>query len=295
MKSIQAERITVPYLLSLKSKLRSGAAKKIAALTAYDFTLARIIDQAGVDVILVGDSVSAVVQGVETTLPVTLDEMIYHCRCVSRAVERALLVGDMPFMSYQVSIEKALEAAGRMLKEGGAAAVKLEGGVHIAETIARLVQVDIPVMGHVGLTPQSFHRMGGHKIQGKSASAHDNNQAGSAARILEDALAVEQAGAFALVIEGVPAELAAEITNKLSIPTIGIGAGPDVDGQILVAHDMLGMYPNFKPSFLKHYADLHCEITKAVRNYIGEVRLGQFPEEKHSQLSVQKAGGRTHA
>lgn len=274
MKQNSMERVTVPSFSVFKSE-----AKKITALTAYDFTTAQILDRAGVDLILVGDSLGCVVQGFETTLPVTLDEMVYHCHCVTRAVSRALVVGDLPFMSYQVSAEQALASAGRLVKEGGVAAVKLEGGLHMASSIRRLVEVDIPVMGHVGLTPQSYHRMGGHKVQGRH---HDDECIpGSRERILQDALAVEEAGAFSLVVEGVPSDLAAEITHMLSIPTIGIGAGRGCDGQIMVVNDMLGMNPDFAPRFVKHYARLAQEIDSAVTCYIEEVRNGDFPAEEN--------------
>ena len=268
-----SKRITVPVILE-----RKRSEHKISCLTAYDVTFARLIDAAGVDLILVGDSLGTVVQGHETTLPVTLDEIIYHTQCVSRGVSRALLVADMPFLSYQSSIEQAINSAGRVLKESGAAAVKLEGGIHLAATIERLVQLDIPVMGHVGLTPQSYHRMGGYKIQGKK----DGGAVGERERVLEDALAVERAGAFAVVIEGVPAELAAEITEAISIPTIGIGAGPHCDGQILVMHDLLGLNPGFSPRFVKQYASLAQPVIEAVRMYIAEVEGGSFPDVQHS-------------
>ncbi len=265
-------RVTVPEIYSRKSDQR-----KITALTAYDFSLARLVDAAGVDIILVGDSLGGIIQGAETTLPVTLDEVIYHARCVTRAVKQSLVVGDLPFMSYQISIEEALRSAGRLMKESGVGAVKLEGGKHMAQTISRLVEIDIPVMGHVGLTPQSYHRMGGHKQQGKKVAA-SNNEAGSAARILEDALAVEKAGAFSVVLEGIPDALAKEITTTLSIPTIGIAAGPDCDGQILVLHDMLGVNPDFKPRFVKRYAELSSVIDLAVKEYVQEVSTGAFPK-----------------
>ena len=271
------QRISVPYILHSKS---ARPAQKLVATTAYDFTTARLLDSCDVDIILIGDSLGSVVQGLETTLPVTLDEVIYHCRCVSRGVKRALLVGDMPFMSFQISPEKALEAAGRLLKEGGVSAVKVEGGVAISETIRRLVSVDIPVMGHIGLTPQSYHRMGGYTVQGKKAGSTE--VAGTRDRVLADAHAVERAGAFACVLEGMPSDLAAEITETLSIPTIGIGAGAQCDGQILVSTDLLGMNPAFAPKFVKRYADLAGEITAAVSTYAAEVRAGKFPMAEHS-------------
>lgn len=275
--STRSERVTVPGVLSAKS---GPSKQKLVCVTAYDFTMAKLMDTAAVDIVLVGDSLGSVVQGLETTIPVTLDEVIYHTRCVTRAVKRALVIADLPFMSYQASLEKALESAGRLLKEGGAAAVKLEGGIAMAETIARMSAVDIPVMGHVGLTPQSYHRMGGHKVQGKLSGSRD--KAGTRERIIDDALAVERAGAFACVLESIPAELAAEITEMLSIPTIGIGAGPACDGQILVSTDLLGLTPDFKPKFVKRFAELGTATVEAVRCYGDEVRAGTFPGPEHS-------------
>lgn len=267
------QKVTVPEILKRK---RDG--KKISMLTAYDYPFARILDEAGVDVLLVGDTLGMVVQGLDTTLPVTVDEVIYHLKMVSRARCRALVVGDLPFLSYQVSTEDALRNAGRMMKEGGAEAVKLEGGVHVAETIAALTAVDIPVMGHVGLTPQSIHRMGGHKVQGKK----HGRSAGGRERLLEDAAAVEEAGAFAVVLEGIPLDLAAEITERLSIPTIGIGAGVHCDGQVLVMHDLLGLFDKFAPKFSKRYVNLREIVSGAVRDYVGEVQSGAFPTDAHS-------------
>lgn len=266
--------ITVPEILGRKS---IENVRKISCITAYDFTTAKLFDQAGIDLILVGDSLGTVIQGHPTTLPVTLDHMVYHCQCVVRGVRHALVVGDLPFLSYQVSIERAIESAGRLIKEGGVSAVKLEGGVPFAQTVSRLVELDIPVVGHVGLTPQSFHRMGGNKVQGR----HAGSQAGSRARVLEDARTLEQAGAFAVVVEGVPLELAREITETLSIPTIGIGSGPYCDGQILVGPDLLGMNPEFKPKFLKRYGSLGEEIVKSVKTYISEIEGGVFPTAEH--------------
>jgi 3-methyl-2-oxobutanoate hydroxymethyltransferase len=236
------QKVTVPEIARRK---RDG--KKISMLTAYDYPFARILDEAGIDVLLVGDTLGMVVQGLDTTLPVTVDEIIYHLKMVTRARARALVVGDLPFLSYQVSIEEALRNAGRMMKDGGAEAVKLEGGVNVAATIAALTAVDIPVMGHIGLTPQSVHRMGGHKVQGKK----HGKMAGGRERLLEDAMAVEEAGAFAVVLEGIPLDLAAEITERLSIPTIGIGAGVHCDGQVLVLHDLLGLFDMFAPKLSK--------------------------------------------
>ena len=276
-------RLTVPSI-----RARKNSDKKIVALTAYDYTIARLLDRAGIDFILVGDSLGNVVQGMDTTLPVTLDEIIYHSRCVARGISRALLVGDLPFLSYQPSVSKAIESAGRLIKEGGVSAVKLEGGVHMQETIAAIVNVDIPVMGHIGLTPQSYHRMGGYRLQGKTSQQEQealdgiHSQVGSYDRVIEDAIAVEKAGAFAIVIEGVPTELAQEITERLSIPTIGIGAGRECDGQILVTNDILGLDEDFCPRFVKRYAELATVITDSVDQYIDEVRGGNFPGDDHS-------------
>jgi len=269
--------ITVPSV-----RERKHSSKKIVALTAYDYTTALLLDREDVDIILVGDSVASIVQGESNTLPVTLDDMVYHCRAVSKGVKRALVVGDLPFLSYQISPEDAIRSAGRLLKEGRVGAVKLEGGMAVADTIKRIVAVDIPVMGHVGLTPQSYHRMGGHKIQGRSHG--DEN--GSWERILEDALQVEASGAFAIVIEGVPADLATEITKRVTIPTIGIGAGSQCDGQILVTHDMLGLGITDPPRFVKKYLQLSDQIGEAVRNYAEEVRSGAFPSAEHTLTNL---------
>lgn len=247
--------------------------KKITMLTAYDAPMARIMDNAGIDTILVGDSVGPVMLGYPNTIPVTIDEMIHHTRAVSRGTKRALLIIDMPFMSYQESIEQAKRNAGRMLKESGAEAVKLEGGVAMHDTIKALVDVDIPVCAHIGLTPQSIHRMGGYKVQGKGKDLE---------RIIDDARAVEDAGAFMVVLECVPRQLAKEITDMISIPTIGIGAGPDCDGQVLVIHDVLGMVSDFRPKFVKQYRNYSEDIEKAVKEYIDEVSSGTFPDDSHS-------------
>jgi 3-methyl-2-oxobutanoate hydroxymethyltransferase len=249
----------------------------ITMLTAYDYPFARIFDQAGVDLLLIGDSLGMVVQGAESTLPVTLGEILYHVKMVVRARQRALVVADLPFLSYQVNPEQALRSAGRLIKEGGAEAVKLEGGITMAATIRRVVDVDIPVMGHIGLTPQSVHRMGGHRVQGRRSG----HAPGCRERLLEDAAAVEQAGAFAIVLEGIPAELAAEITNRVTIPTIGIGAGPECDGQVLVMHDVLGLSESFIPRFAKPYANLWQEASAAATSYIREVRDRTFPSREH--------------
>ncbi len=268
-------KVTVPDLQRMKE-----AGTKITALTAYDYAFGRIVDAAGVDVILVGDSLGMVVQGLDTTLPVTLEETIYHCRMVARARQRALLVADLPFLTYQVSPTDALRNAGRLLKEGGAEAVKLEGGMAMAETIAAITAVDIPVMGHVGLTPQSVHRMGGHRVQGRRRGSGP----GERERVIADARAVEEAGAFAVVLEGIPLDLAEEITAQLEIPTIGIGAGVHCDGQILVLHDLLGLFDRLTPKFAKRYAELGQTAADAVASYVAEVRGEAFPDEAHSFL-----------
>jgi 3-methyl-2-oxobutanoate hydroxymethyltransferase len=262
------KKITIPEVLQMKQDGR-----RITALTAYDFPFARLVDGGGVDVILVGDSAGVVFAGHDTTLPVTMDEMLYHVKAVRRADPRALVVADMPFMSYQTGIEDACRNCGRMIKEGGAEAVKVEGGINMVHVIRAVSSIDIPVMAHIGLTPQSFHRMGGYKVQGRKEQAD---------RIMEDAYAVQNAGAFAVVLEGIPARLAAEITNALTIPTIGIGAGPACDGQVLVIHDILGLCEKYSPKFVKHYAELGPLISDAVRCYVAEVRSGEFPTEEHS-------------
>lgn len=248
--------------------------KKITMLTAYDYPFARIVDEAGIDGILVGDSLGMVVQGLENTLPVTMDEMIYHTKMVSRAAKSAIIIGDMPFMSYQAGIEDAVRNAGRFLKEAGASAVKLEGGAEVIEQIKAMTRSDIPVMAHIGLTPQSIHRMGGYKVQGKTEEA--------AKRLLQEAHMVEEAGAFSLLLEAIPMKLAKRITRELSIPTIGIGAGPFCDGQVLVLHDVIGMFERFVPKFVKRYANLKEEALKAIINYREEVEKGLFPTEEQS-------------
>lgn len=270
-----ASRVTVPRLLRMK---QSG--ERIAMVTAYDATFARMIDEGGADILLVGDSLGMVVQGLDTTLPVTVDEMVYHCRAVSRGARRALVVGDMPFLSAQITPEEALRNAGRFLSEGGAHAVKLEGGRSAAPTVRRLVDAGIPVMGHVGLLPQSVHAMGGFRVQGKTEDA--------AARILDDAHAIAEAGAFSVVLEGVPSDLAAQVTRELGVPTIGIGAGPECDGQVLVCYDLLGLTPDLKPKFVKRYAELYAEGRDAVARYCGEVRAGSFPSEEHGFGKVKR-------
>jgi len=262
-------KVTVPEILA-----RKGRGDKITALTAYDYAFARILDEAGVDILLVGDSLGVVIQGRENTLPVTLDEMIYHTRAVARGRARALVVADMPFLTFQVSSAAATRNAGRLVQEGGAEAVKLEGGLGMRDALAAIRSAGIPVMGHVGLTPQWIHQFGGYKVQGKEKSRR--------AAILEDALAVEEAGAFAVVLEGIPMGLAREITERLSIPTIGIGAGVHCDGQVLVVHDMLGIFDRFTPKFVKKYVDLKGAMTEAVKQYIAEVRAKDFPGDEHS-------------
>ena len=262
------KKTTIPEILKMKQN-----GQRITVLTAYDFPFTRLIDGGGVDVILVGDSVGVVFSGHDTTLPVTMDEMIYHVKAVRRADPRALVVADMPFMSYQTSIEDACRNCGRMIKEGGAEAVKVEGGSNMAHVIHAVSMIDIPVMAHIGLTPQSVHRMGGYKVQGRNEQAE---------RIMADALAVQHAGAFAVVLEGIPAKLAAEISAELTIPTIGIGAGPACDGQVLVIHDILGLCEKYSPKFVKRYVDLAPLISGAVKQYVDEVRAGEFPTEEHS-------------
>ncbi len=264
-------KVSVPDLARMKA-----LEERISMITAYDATFATLVDLAGVDMILVGDSVGMVVQGTDNTIPVELDEMAYHVRLVARAKPKALIVGDLPFGSYQVSPQQAVESSIRLMKEG-AECVKLEGGVVMAETIQTITRVDIPVVGHIGLTPQSYHRMGGHKVQGKKSGF----EPGGRERLLEDAHAVEQAGACAIVVEGVPRDLAREITAKLSIPTIGIGAGPDCDGQVLVLHDVLGLSSGTL-KFTKHYADLRNAAIAATEAYVREVRDGSWPDDQHS-------------
>jgi 3-methyl-2-oxobutanoate hydroxymethyltransferase len=263
--------ITVPGIRAMK-----GSGEPIAMITAYDATFARLVDEAGVDMILVGDSVGMVVQGRANTLTVELDEMEYHVKTVARAGTRALVVGDLPFGSYQVGPEQAVFSSISLMK-AGAACVKLEGGVPMADTIEAITRVDIPVVAHIGLTPQSYHRMGGHKVQGRSSGA----EAGGRERLLEDAVAVEQAGAFAVVIEGVPRQLAAEITAKVSIPTIGIGAGPDCDGQVLVLHDVLGLSDGTF-TFTKAFGQLRAAVVAATADYVADVKQSRWPDDAHS-------------
>lgn len=250
------------------------AGEKITMLTCYDYPTARIMDSCGIDIILVGDSVGVVFSGYENTLPVTMEEMLYHTRAVVRSTPNALVVADMPFMSYQISTADARLNAGRLIKDGGASAVKLEGGVTVAATIKSLVDIDIPVIGHIGLTPQSIHRMGGYKIQGRKQE--------QAEKLLADAVAIEDAGAFALVLEGIPRLLASRITESVTIPTIGIGAGSCCDGQVLVIHDILGLCEKYSPKFVKRYVDATSLISEAVAAYINDVKSGNFPLDEHS-------------
>ena len=255
-------------------KRQKQNAQKICMVTAYDATFARLFDEAGADLLLVGDSLGMVIQGHDSTLPVTMDQMVYHSAMVARGTKRALVVGDMPFMSYQVSVPEAVRNAGRLVAEGNVGAVKLEGGAEFADVVAAIVRASIPVMGHLGLTPQSVHKMGGYVVQGRDEDA--------ARKMMDDALALERAGCFALVLEGVPLELARQITQRLTIPTIGIGAGKHCDGQVLVCYDLLGMNPDFKPKFVKRFGNLHGAITEAAGAYFAEVRAGAFPDEEHS-------------
>jgi 3-methyl-2-oxobutanoate hydroxymethyltransferase len=268
-------KITVPDIQSRKFNSSSPATnKKITCLTAYDYPTARLLDEAGVEILLVGDSLGMVVLGYDSTLPVTLEEMLHHTRAVRRGTKRALLIADMPYGSFHVSIDESIRNAMRLVKEGGAEAVKIEGGERRLELISRLVEAEIPVMGHVGLTPQSINALGGFHVQGKSADA---------ARQLErDARAVESAGAFSVVLESVPREVAARITDKLHIPTIGIGAGPDCDGQVLVFHDLVGLTIGHKPKFARQYANLEAEISHAAEAYCNDVRDGSFPSDAES-------------
>ncbi|MBF0491688.1 MAG: 3-methyl-2-oxobutanoate hydroxymethyltransferase [Deltaproteobacteria bacterium] len=263
------KKITIPELLKKKSR-----AEKISMLTAYDYSFAKILDQNGIDILLVGDSLGMVVQGRRNTLAVTLEEMIYHSRCVSRATRQAHLVCDMPFLSYQASLDEAVKNCGLVMKKGHAESVKLEGGEELAPLIARLKNVGIPVMGHIGLKPTHVHLMGGYKIQGRDAQGER--------QLLNDAKALEKAGIYALVLEGIPAKLAAKISKSLKIPTIGIGSGAGCDGQVLVIYDLLGLYQDLKPKFVRRYAELHQTVSEAIGNYIRDVQSGKFPSEEES-------------
>ena len=263
------KRITTKALYLLKKK-----GIKISALTAYDFITAQILDQAGIDIILVGDSLGNVFQGNETTLPVTMDEMIYHTKAVNKAVDRAMVIVDMPFMSYQLSIDEGFRNAGRIMKETSASGVKLEGGERVAETIMKITQAGIPVMGHIGLTPQSIHQFGSYRERGRSKEEADE--------ILKDSKKIQEAGAFAIVLEKIPASLAKQVTEQLSIPTIGIGAGVNCDGQILVTPDLLGLNVDFHPRFVRKYLNLAQEMNGAVKKYIEDIKKSDFPSEEES-------------
>lgn len=268
-------RVRVHHLRDMKSK-----GQRISAVTCYDATFARLVDGAGIEVVLVGDSLGNVIQGQETTLPVTVDHIVYHTAAVARGLQRAHLVADLPFMSYR-NPDVALQNAGRMLAEGGAHAVKLEGGAEMAPTVKALVQAGIPVMGHIGLTPQSVHAMGGHRVQGRGRAARK--------QLLADAMALQEAGCYAIVLELVPSTLADEVSQALAIPTIGIGAGAGCDGQILVLYDLLGMNPGFTPKFLKQYAQLHAVIGDALASYRTEVQSGAFPAPEHGYVDPSLA------
>jgi len=262
-------KITISAILKMK---REG--EKISMLTAYDYSTAAIMDEAGVDMILIGDSLGMVVLGYDSTLPVTMEDMLHHTKPVSRAAKRAMVIADMPFMSYQVSVQEAVHNAGRFMKEAGAHGVKLEGGQEVAEAVRKITSSGIPLMGHLGLTPQSVHQLGGYKVQGKDDK--------TARKLMEDARALEEAGAFSLVLECVPAQLAGEISRALTIPTIGIGAGVECDGQVLVVNDMLGIFEKFTPKFVKKYAELNKDIQAAIGQYIDDVKSGTFPGKEHS-------------
>ncbi len=253
---------------------KKAEGKKITLLTAYDYPFARILDEAGIDAILVGDSLAMVVQGKENTLPVTMDEMLYHTSMVLRATKRAMVIGDMPYMSYQSGIRDAILNGGRFIKEAGAQAVKLEGGLEIIDQIRAMTRAEIPVMAHIGIRPQAVYKTGGYKVQGRDKETSE--------RLIEEACAVEEAGAFSLLLEGIPMDLAKRITSELNIPTIGIGAGPYCDGQILVLHDLLGLFRRFVPKFVKQYANLEEEILSAVKAYKKDVEDGVFPTLEHS-------------
>ena len=262
-------RITITQIKEMKQK-----GEKITMLTAYDYATAKIVDEAGIPLILVGDSLGMVVLGYESTIPVTMEEMLHHTKAVVRGTKQAMVIGDMPFMTYHISVDDALYNAARFIQEGGAQAVKLEGGVTVAEKVRQIVECGIPVMGHIGLTPQSIYQFGGFKVQGRTPEA--------AAKVLEDARALEEAGAFSIVLETVPAPLARIITEKVNVPTIGIGAGIDCDGQVQVINDILGSFADFVPKHAKQYAKLTDIIRKAVTQYDNEVKAGSFPTEKHS-------------
>jgi 3-methyl-2-oxobutanoate hydroxymethyltransferase len=277
-------KVTVPDLLQRKTLAAGSQNKKITCLTAYDYPTARLVDEAGVDVVLVGDSLAMVMLGHDSTLPLTLDEALHHTKAVRRGVARALVVADMPYGSYHGDISESLRNAMRFVKEAGAEAVKIEGGERRLELIARLTEAEIPVMGHIGLTPQSVNALGGYRVQGKTPNA--------AEQVLRDARAVEAAGAFSIVLEAIPRELAAEITKAVRIPTIGIGAGPDCDGQVLVLHDLLGLTFQNTPKFARRYANVGEAISKAVREYCADVESGRFPTDAESYHAPANVKGR---
>ncbi len=263
------KKLTVRDIADMKAK-----GEKVTMLTAYDASFGRLLDQAGIDTVLVGDSLGMVALGYDSTVPVTMDEMVHHAKAVSFGVKRAVLIGDMPFLSYQVSVEEAIRNAGRFMKEGCCDAVKLEGGLEVCHTVSALVKAGIPVVGHIGLTPQTAGSLGGYKVQGKDAE--------SARRLLAEAKGLEEAGAFAIVMECIPDRLAAVISKSIQVPTIGIGAGPECDGQVLVTHDLLGMFDKFVPSFVKQYAQLGPQIKDAISTYMEEVKGGTYPDQEHS-------------
>jgi 3-methyl-2-oxobutanoate hydroxymethyltransferase len=276
-KGEKQRKVTVPEIRDRKSHGPS-----IAMVTAYDFTMARLLDEAGVDIILVGDSVGMIVQGLPNTLPVTVDEICYHGRAVARGLARAHLVGDMPFMSFQTSTAQAIENAGKLLKEGAFESVKIEGGVEVADRVAAMVAIGIPVMGHVGLVPQRVHAIGGFRVQGKTDEGAD--------RIIADAIALEQAGVYAIVLEAMPAEVASRVTRAVGVPTIGIGAGRGCDGQVLVCTDLLGMSRGHSPRFVKHFGQVGDAIVNATQAFIDEVRAGTFPDKEHEYQAAPAAG-----
>jgi len=282
--SLGNTKVTVPELLQRKTLAADSQNKRITCLTAYDYPTARLVDEAGVDVVLVGDSLAMVMLGHESTLPLTLEEALHHTKAVRRGVQRALVVADMPYGSYHGDMSESLHNAMRFVKEAGAEAVKIEGGERRLELIARLTEAEIPVMGHIGLTPQSVNALGGYRVQGKTPNA--------AEQLLRDARAVEAAGAFAIVLEAIPRELAAEITKAVRIPTIGIGAGPDCDGQVLVLHDMLGLNFQSAPKFARRYANVGEIISKAVREYCVDVQSGSFPTDAESYHAPVNEKGR---
>ncbi|AEI47255.1 3-methyl-2-oxobutanoate hydroxymethyltransferase [Runella slithyformis] len=269
LSSLEIKRITTHIIQEMKNR-----GEKISALTAYDYSMARIVDAAGIDIILVGDSASNVIAGHETTLPITLDQMIYHAQGVVRAVKRAFVVVDLPFGSYQGNSRAALDSAIRIMKESGAHAVKLEGGMEVRDSIIRILSAGVPVMGHLGLTPQSIYKFGTYTVRAKEEA--------EAEKLLQDAKMLDEIGCFGMVLEKIPSNLTKQVSESVSIPTIGIGAGPNADGQILVLHDMLGITKEFKPRFLRRYADLHSIMTDAVAHYVKDVKANDFPNEKES-------------